>query len=109
MSPEQVQNCRTVLGLRANTGLDSFVCTPSEVKNFVDVLPTLSSIGYLKANVQLLEEKDLPLLFQVRGLRSITLEFAPWQLIHALPKWAADHLGSTLKNLTLYVSMLPHR
>ena len=95
-----------MLGLRANTGLDSFVCTPSEIKTFVDVLPTLSSIGYLKANVQLLKEEDHPSLLQVRGLRSVTLEFASWQLIHALPTWAADTLGPTLKNLTFYVSVL---
>ena len=84
------------------------MCTPSEVKTFIDVLPTLSSIGYLRANVQLLKEEDHPSLLQVRGLRSITLEFASWQLIHALPTWAIDSLGSTLNNLTFYVSMPPY-
>ena len=93
-----------MLGLRADTGIDSFVCTPSEVKTFVDILPTLSSIGYLRANVQLLKAEDHPSLLRVRGLRSITLEFATWELIHALPTWATDTLGSTLKTLTFYVS-----
>ena len=98
-----------MLGLRADTGLDSFVCTPSEVKTFVDILPTLSSIGYLRANVQLLKVEDHPPLLRIRGLRSITLEFATWELIHALPTWAADTLGSTLKTLTFYVSVLSQR
>ena len=93
-----------MLGLLADTNLDSFVCTPSEVKTFVDILPTLSSIGYLRANVQLLKEEDQPSLLQIRGLRSITLDFAPGGLIRALPAWAADTLGPTLKNLTFYVS-----
>ena len=70
------------------------------------MLPTLSSVGYLRVNVQLLKEEEQPSLLQVRGLRSITLEFASWKLINALPTWAADSLGSTLKNLTLYVSAL---
>ena len=106
MSSEQVQNCRAVLGLRANTSLNSFVCTPSEVKTFVDILPTLSSISYLRVNVQLLKEEEQPLLLQVRGIRSIALEFASWRLINALPTWAADTLGATLKNLTFHVSTL---
>lgn len=82
------------------------MCTPSEVKTFVDILPALSSIGYLRVNVQLLKEEEQPSLLQVRGIRSITLEFASWMLINALPTWAADTLGSTLKNLTFYVSAL---
>ncbi|KAF9645527.1 hypothetical protein BDM02DRAFT_3189629 [Thelephora ganbajun] len=102
LSSEQVQICRTILGLRTNTSLDSFVCTPFEVKTFVDILPTLASIGYLRANVQLLKEGEQPSLLQVRGLRSITLEFASWKLTNVLPTWAADTLSSTLKNLTLY-------
>ena len=97
-----------MLGLRADAGLDSFVCTPSEVEAFVDILPTLASIGYLRANVQLLKEEDQPSLLRIRGLRSITLEFASRELIHALPTWAADTLGSTLKSLTLYVSTPSH-
>ena len=108
LSSEQVQNCRDVLALRANTSLESFECTPSEVKTFADILPTLSSIGYLRANVQLLKEEEQPLLLQVRGLRSVTLEFASWKLIHTFPTWAADTLGPTLKNVTFYVSMLSH-
>ena len=108
LSSEQVQNCRAVLGMRANTSLESFVCTPSEVKTFVDILPTLSSIGYLKANVQLLKEEDHPSLLQVRGLRGLTLEFASWALIRVLPTWAAGSLGSTLRSLSFYVRTLSH-
>jgi len=109
LTSEQVKNCRAVLRLRANMSLDSFVCTPSEVNTFVDILPTLSSIGYLRVNVQLLKEEEQPSLLQVRGLRSITLEFASWRLINALPTWAADTLGPTLRNLTFYVSALSYR
>lgn len=108
LSSEQVQSCRAVLGLRTNTSLDSFVCTPSEVKTFVDILPTLSSIGYLRVNVQLLKEEEQPSLLQVRGLRSVALEFASWKMINALPTWAADTLRPTLKNLTFYVSAPSH-
>jgi hypothetical protein len=108
LTSEQVKNCRAVLEQRANMSLDSFVCTPSEVSTFVDILPTLSSIGYLRVNVQLLKEEEQPSLLRVRGLRSITLEFASWKLINALPTWAADTLGSTLKNLTFYVSALSY-
>ena len=56
--------------------------------------------------MQLLKAEDHSSLLRVRGLRSITLEFATWELIHALPTWAADTLGSTLKTLTFYVSAL---
>ncbi|KAF9781153.1 hypothetical protein BJ322DRAFT_255344 [Thelephora terrestris] len=101
-SPEQIQSCRAVLALRAGTGLESFVCTPTEVMIFVDVLASLSSVRYLRANVQMLKEEEQPLLLQVRGLRSLTLEFAPWKLIEVLPKWAADTLGHSLENLTFY-------
>ena len=106
LTSEQVQNCRAILRLRANTSLESFVCTPSEVNVFVNILPTLSSIRYLRMNVQLLKEEEQPSLLQIRGLRSIALEFAPWGLINALPTWAADTLGSTLKNLTFHVRAL---
>lgn len=82
------------------------MCTPSEVKTFVDILPTLSSVGYLRANVQLMKVEDHRSLLRVRGLRSITLEFATWELIRALPTWASDTLGSTLKTLTFYVGDL---
>ena len=82
------------------------MCTPSEVKTFVDILPTLASIGYLRVNVQILREEEQSSLLRVRGLRSITLEFASWGLINALPTWAANALGSTLKNLSFYVSAL---
>ena len=84
------------------------MCTPSEVKAFVDILPTLSSIGYLRANVQLLKVEDHPSLLRVRGLRSIALDFATGETIRALPTWAAGTLGLTLKNLAFYVSTL-HR
>jgi hypothetical protein len=85
------------------------VCTPTEVTAFVDVLSTLSSIRFLRVNVQLLTEEEHPSLLRVRDLRSLTLEFASWKLIEALPRWAADTLGSTLKNLTFYVSTRWHR
>ena len=109
LSDEQVETCRAVLGLRAGTGLESFVCTPTEVMTFVDILAMFTSIRYLRANVQMLNEKEQPLLLQVRGLRSLTLDFASRGLIAALPTWAADTLGSSLKQLTFYVSTLPHR
>lgn len=80
------------------------MCTPTEVMHFVDILATLSSVRYLRANVQMLTEKELPSLFQVRGLRSLTLEFAPWRLINAMPTWAGDTLGQSLENLTFYGS-----
>lgn len=76
---------------------------------FVDVLASLSSVRYLRANVQMLKEEEQPLLLQVRGLRSLTLEFAPWKLIEVLPKWAADTLGHSLETLTFYVSARPYR
>jgi hypothetical protein len=82
------------------------VCTPSEVNIFVNILPTLSSIRYLRANVQLLKEEEQPSLLRIRGLRSVALEFASWKLINVLPTWAADTLGSTLENLTFYVRAL---
>lgn len=84
------------------------MCTPTEVMHFVDILATLSSVRYLRANVQMLTEKEFPSLFQVRGLRSLTLEFARWRLINALPTWAGDTLGQSLKNLTFYVSVLSY-
>ena len=83
------------------------MCTPTEVMTFVDILASLSSVRYLRANVQMLKEEERPLLLQVRGLRSLTLEFASCELIGVLPKWATDMLGYSLENLTFYVSTLP--
>ena len=56
----------------------------------------------------MLKEEERPLLLQVRGIRSLTLEFASCELIGVLPKWATDTLGYSLENLTFYVSTLPH-
>ena len=77
--------------------------------SFVDILAMFTSIRYLRANVQMLKEEEQPLLLQVHGLRSLTLEFASRKLINVLPTWAADTLGSSLQNLTFYVSTLSHR
>lgn len=104
LSDEQEEICRAVLGMRTGTGLESFVCTPTEVMTFVDILAKCTSIRYLRANVQMLKEEDQPTLLQVRGLRSLALDFASPKLIAALPTWAAGTLGLSLKNLTFYVS-----
>lgn len=104
-----MESCRAVLGLRTGTGLESFVCTPTEVMTFVDILAEFASIRYLRANVQMLKEEEQPSLFRVRGLRSLTLDFASQKLIAALPTWAADALGSSLKNLSFSVSTPFHR
>jgi hypothetical protein len=95
--------------MRKGTGLESFVCTPTEVTIFVDILAMYTSIRYLRANVQLLKEEEQPKLLQVRGLRSLGLDFASPKLIAALPTWAGSTLGSSLKNLTLYVGQLSSR
>ena len=107
LSEEQIHRCRAVLGLRTGTGLESFVCTPTEVMTFVDILAMCTFVRYLRANVQMLKEEEQPSLLQVRGLRSLTLDFASPKLIAALPTWASGTLGSTLKNLTFYVSTFP--
>lgn len=104
LSKEQIQCCREVLNMRVGMGLESFVCTPAEVTTFVDILATLSSLAYLRANVQMLKEEDQPLLLQIRGLRSLTLDFASSKVVYALPTWAAESLGQSLVNLSLYVS-----
>jgi hypothetical protein len=56
--------------------LDSFVCTPSDVNAFVDTLPTLSSIGYLRVNVQLMKGGEQPHFYE-----SAVLGASRWNLL----------------------------
>lgn len=73
---------------------------------FVDILATFTSIRYLRANVQMLKEEQYPLLLQGRGLRNLTLDFASRELVAVLPTFIEYTLGSSLKNLSFYVSTL---
>ena len=80
----------------------SFTCT-SDVPPFLPLLPTKERLTELKLHAAFSTEQAGTLI-RLRGLRSLTLYQASWNVCHALQAWI-PRLASTLTHLTIMVRL----
>lgn len=101
LRPREMKDCTEVLALCKN--LSSFHCSPSSIQAYLPSLQNLQFLENLRINAQLGAEQT-EMLVQLQGVKNLTLDYASWHVISALPRWAAEKLAPKLTSLTLYVS-----
>jgi hypothetical protein len=79
------------------------MCSPSQIQAFLPPLQKFSQLESLRINAQLAAEQT-EMLVQLSGVKNLTLDFASWHVVDALPRWAAEKLAPTLTCLTIFVS-----
>ena len=89
--------------LHACTNLRSFTFTSESdvLPSFLKPLIRLEHLTDLRLRARL-TTAQAELLAQTRGLRSLTLEYASWNVLDLLPAWAGA-LRGTLRTLTIHV------
>lgn len=100
LRPHDTKLCAEVISLCEN--ITTFHCSPSQIQAYLPSLQNLRSLKNMRINAHLSTDQTA-MLVQIQGIKDLTLDNASWQVISALPKWAAEKLSPSLTSLTLYV------
>lgn len=101
LRPRDMKFCTEVIPLCTN--ITTFHCSPSSIQAYLPSLQNLRSLENLRINAHLTADQT-EMLVRIQGIKNLTLDHASWQVVSALPKWAAEKLSPKLASLTLYVS-----
>ncbi|KDQ56702.1 hypothetical protein JAAARDRAFT_179330 [Jaapia argillacea MUCL 33604] len=83
--------------------LSSFTLTVDTLPSFLISLQNKPRLEELRVHANL-NRCQMELLTQIKGLRSLDLDYASWNVVDGLSGWCQNNLSATLTTLTLYMA-----